>query len=209
MSEQIWVELIRAVAPNATAILLLTGLIFAFRNSIRRDVLPRLGSFKGLGFELTFVRAELDRAAANAPVEVSTDDKSSALRRAQRVAVSLVGTRVLWIDDDPQANLVERNVLSGLGMSIKSVRSSDEARTQLKRHRYDVVISDVDREGRNDEGIRFLREMWDGRFYRWTILYVRALDLERGTPAHAFAITNRPDHLLHYVMDVIERERTE
>jgi hypothetical protein len=28
-------------------------------------------------------------------------------------------------------------------------------------------------------------------------------------PPGGFAITNRPDHLLHYVIDVLERERWE
>jgi len=209
LPQEIWIELIRGVVPNVTAVLLLSGLLVAFRGPIQRDVLPRLGTFKGFGLELTFVRAELDKAAATAPVKVSSGDKSSALLRAQRVAPLLVGARILWIDDRPQANSVERNILSGLGILVDTVQSSDEARAGLKKDRYDLVISDVDREGRKDEGIKFLKEMWEGHFYRWTVLYVRKLDLELGTPPHAFAITNRPDHLLHYVMDILERERAQ
>ncbi len=32
--------------------------------------------------------------------------------------------------------------------------------------------------------------------------------LAAGTPAYAHGMTNRPDHLLHNVMDILERERS-
>lgn len=39
----------------------------------------------------------------------------------------------------------------------------------------------------------------------WTIFYV--FDLKPSVPKHAFNITNRPDYLLHFVMDALEREK--
>jgi hypothetical protein len=43
--------------------------------------------------------------------------------------------------------------------------------------------------------------------YRWTIAYVGTDQEGKTRPANLFAITNRPDHLIHYVCDIIERER--
>jgi hypothetical protein len=40
----------------------------------------------------------------------------------------------------------------------------------------------------------------------WIIFYVTVL--KPGVPEYVFNITNRPDHLLHFVMDVLERERS-
>ena len=38
-------------------------------------------------------------------------------------------------------------------------------------------------------------------------MYIRRFDPTRGTPPLVFGITNRPDHLVHYIIDIAERER--
>lgn len=77
--------------------------------------------------------------------------------------------------------------------------------TLLKRHLYEVVISDIARTEGPDAGLKLLERMYREGVHRWTIFYVR--DLKPGVPPGAFGITNRPDHLLHLVMDALERER--
>ena len=83
----------------------------------------------------------------------------------------------------------------------------------LRQTHYDLVISDIAREGAADEGLRFLSAMRrpdNGRptIFRPTIFYVGLYDAAKGIPPYAFGITNSPDELLHYVMDVLERERS-
>lgn len=57
----------------------------------------------------------------------------------------------------------------------------------------------------NPVGIRFLADMGKQGLHRPTVFYASAIDWDRGTPPYAFGITNRVDHLLHYVMDIAER----
>ena len=45
-------------------------------------------------------------------------------------------------------------------------------------------------------------------FEPYVLFYVADLDSRRGTPPFAFGITSRPDALLHFALDVIERQRS-
>jgi CheY-like chemotaxis protein len=130
------------------------------------------------------------------------------LKRAQRVASVLKGAQLLWVDNNPENNLYEREMLRALGISVALARSTSEGLAMLARTKYDVVISDMERDGIPDEGLRFLTEMRTRGLFRRTIFYIGVVDWERGTPPYAFGITNRPDDLLHYVLDVLERERS-
>jgi hypothetical protein len=76
----------------------------------------------------------------------------------------------------------------------------------LSENRYDLVISDIARHGVPNEGIAFLSLMREQKLSRPTVFYVGRIDWDKGTPPYAFGITNRVDHLLHYVMDIVERE---
>ena len=89
-----------------------------------------------------------------------------------------------------------------LGMSgVGKTRLSN----MLRRHQYDVVVSDINRSEGSDAGLQMVSRMKELGLYRRTIFYV--LSLQPGVPEGAFNITNRPDHLLHFIMDVLERER--
>ena len=83
---------------------------------------------------------------------------------------------------------------------------------------YDAVISNM---ARPDEpagpvedgkplpaGIVLLRQLREKGSSAPFLIYLMNFDPSKGTPAGAFAITNRPDHLLHSVMDALERLRT-
>ena len=137
-------------------------------------------------------------------VNISEKDESRIVKRLERSADVLKGALILWVDDDPAGNLNEAQMLRPFGAWIEFATTSREGQELLSKGRFDVVISDIDRESRKDEGVRFVQQI-GGK--PPTILYVTKLDEELGTPAHAFAITNRPDQLLHYVLDVLDRER--
>lgn len=142
---------------------------------------------------------------AEQKVAVSQGDRWSSLKRAQRVLPVIQGARILWVDDEPQNNRQLVKFLLSLGANVDLARDTEEALKLLRRHQYDVVVSDIQRKEGSDAGIRMSTRMWDEHIYRWTIFYVT--DLKPGIPEHAFNITDRPDHLLHFIMDVLERER--
>jgi CheY-like chemotaxis protein len=192
------------IIPSLLWIAFAVAALILFYRPLRDEVLPRLSSLKlpgGISLEL---RERIQSAAKRQGVTVSEDDNSRIVRRLERLAPLVRGASILWVDENPANNASEASVLEAFGAKITTARTTEEAIKKLREH-FDVVISDVKRENKDDEGARFAREI-KGKPY--TILYLRNYDPTRDTPAYAFAITNRPNQLLHYVLDVLERERS-
>jgi CheY-like chemotaxis protein len=131
--------------------------------------------------------------------------RSSALRRAKLAASALKGARVLWVDDNPGNNLGECRLLRALGVEIEQVRSTPDALCELSRARFDLLLSDMDREGAPDAGLRMLGQL--GRAAPPVVFYVGRVDQSRGVPRGAVGIADRPELLLHLALDVLERSR--
>jgi DNA-binding NtrC family response regulator len=129
------------------------------------------------------------------------------MRRAAFAGRVLRGMRVLWVDDNPENNANEVQLLQSFGVVVDQVTSTADALQGLSREKYDAVVSDVARGDDNEAGLRMINEMWERHLYRWTVLFVGQFDPSRGVPPRAFGITNRADHLLHYIIDIAERER--
>jgi hypothetical protein len=132
---------------------------------------------------------------------------SPALRRAQLVSTILHGAEILWVDDNPNNNVYERMAFEAFGIRFDLALSTDEAMSLLQRNDYDAVISDIARHEGNDAGIRMLHRMARQVNHPIVIFYTWGYDPEMGTPKGAWAITDRPDDLMHYVMDYLERSR--
>ena len=98
----------------------------ALRWFTRRNALPlRHGSFSG----------DIDACVSAVPALAATP------RRA---------ARILWVDDRPANNEVERKWLRPHGIVFDSVVSTDEALEQLTHESYDLVITDLGREHSSD-----------------------------------------------------------
>ena len=197
----------------------LIAVLCVFYRPIRDELLPRLSKVKLPGIEFEFFLREMGEAVESRrlrtlarPIEVSGDERSLVWRRAQRLLPLLRGFRVLWIDDNPDGSINEYNILRHLGMSVDLAETSAEAESKLSQTRYDLIISDIDREGNEQEGTEFLGERASmrarGLYFPPLIFYIYNLEEERGAPAYAFGITNRPNQLLHLVFDALERERS-
>jgi CheY-like chemotaxis protein len=181
-------------------------LVFGYR---RRDEFARLFSSVKLpgGIEFTF-RVQLDDAIAKRPEhEVTEVARTRVLRRATRDVATTDGARILWVDDTPDGNLPERKVLRSLGIMIDLARTSNEGVDALGRADYDLIISDMARDGHSDEGARFLARIRKAGRFEPVVFYILNLDPDRGTPGDAVGITNGPDELVHLVLDGLERVR--
>lgn len=200
-----WIELIK-ISPGLIAALFGVVLVIVNRKTLRR-MLERMTKFKGLGIEAEFAAKELDNAIAHQGVDVSVNDRSGALKRLEMAAPLLRDARLLWVDDKPQTTKSERAMLEKVGARITTVKTSDEAERELAENEYLLVVTDLKREGSDTEGLAFVKRTVDSRTYRWTIAYVGTDQWGKPQPAYLFGITNRPDHLIHYVCDVAERER--
>jgi CheY-like chemotaxis protein len=177
---------------------------------------PHVEAFTLGGMEATFRRTAaadalqdaIEAAAKAAGIRVSEGDKSGALRRAEAHTSLLRKGSVLWVDDDPGRIDAERRMLNAFGVSVDIALDNVDGMSKISRRHYDCIISDIDRGTELESGLELARRM-TGTMRRWLIYYIADYDPSLGTPAHALGITNRPDHLLHYVLDAIERERFE
>ena len=91
-------------------------------------------------------------------------------------APSIVGVRVLVVDDDEGVREAVRDYLIDCGADVASVRSADAAMLLFEEAPPDVLISDIGMPGH--DGI-------------WLIRAVRALPREQGGDVPAIAITGR------------------
>jgi CheY-like chemotaxis protein len=132
--------------------------------------------------------------------------RSTALRRAELVRSVLQGARVLWVDDHPRNNAYECRTLAALGITVEQVVSTHEALEKTRRATYDVILSDMARD-RPDAGLELLRKLREAGCRTEVIFYVGRVEKDRGVPAGAFGLTNQPEPLLHYIFDVLERQR--
>lgn len=205
-------ELVKLI-PSVLWFCLVTILIVMFYRPIRDDLLPRLSGFNVMGVEFSFVQESLDAALELAEknpqwkVDVSREQKERALNRARHHWKLFRGARILWVDDHPENNINERRMFAQLGAHIDMARSTDEALGQLRAGVYDLAISDMARGDNVVAGLDFLAQFRKENKTTPMIFYVGVLDSEKGVPAQAFGITNRPDELLHLTLDTLERKK--
>lgn len=195
--------------------------LYLFRTPIR-GLFPRLSAFKAAGVEMSFVERSMAQAAADANrnnlvvastvqkhVEVTKSDRERVLARAERCVQVLRGKRILWLDDLVANNRLEREMLEAFGLKIEQVQSNHAALAALgpDGSGYDLIISDIARNDPNEpNGLGFLAEYRASGGRLPVIFYVSIVDEDRPLPAGAFGLTNRPDELLHLVIDALERQ---
>jgi CheY-like chemotaxis protein len=93
-----------------------------------------------------------------------------------------------------------------LKTEVDTAKSTDEALVMLSRGNYDLVLSDMSRNGDAVAGLTLLTHLREAKATP-VIFYVGVFDPAKGVPAHAFGMTNRPDELLHLTLDAIERKK--
>jgi DNA-binding NtrC family response regulator len=87
--------------------------------------------------------------------------------------------------------------------------STAEALYMVDRLDHDLILSDTNRQGNPVAGRELLDELLRRSSTVPMIYYVGQADRRQGTPIGAFAITNRPDEVLHLVFGALERRRVE
>lgn len=199
--------------------------LYRFADPIATTVLPRLSRFKvgGLEIETQALWRDMDTAANSAeehnkvaPAEVESTvkksiritsvDRERAVARAAARAQLFRYRRMLWVDDNPYNNALEMSLLRRLGVDIIQRQDNDSALGFLRSHgaSCDIVISDIDRDG-TPTGIELLEAYREEGYDMPFVFYVSVVDPNLPIPLGAFGLTNRPDELLHLVVDAFER----
>lgn len=129
----------------------------------------------------------------------------SVYRRATLVHEIIRGRRVLWVDDNPSYNFHERVALAEIGVAADVAISTSEALQAVTRLNPDLIVSDMERHGQEDAGLELLTSLSTHGLTVPVIFYVGRVEKERGTPPGAFGIADRPDEVLHLILDALER----
>jgi CheY-like chemotaxis protein len=161
-----------------------------------------------LGRFLLYKKVKDDLEKIPARESVSTDGgRSQVARRAVRIKAAIRGARLLLVNDIPEEMFHLIEILRDLGLDVKVETSTESALRALSSNGYDVVISDMQRDSVEDEGIRFLHLIRERGILVPLIFTVGRFRPALGTPPFAFGITNRVDECLNLVFDALERMR--
>lgn len=210
-------KLLSSIAwPSATVFLLIKlwpdlYAIFAEREDI---------SLKGLGFEATFKNKANASATALAAARItrpnykpSPDSAASENAEASEVVTRSITPRflgkakrsiVLWVDDNPNYNIYERQSLEFLGVRFILAKSTDEALAKAGSQRIDLIISDMGRPPDSRAGYTLLdalRARGDKTPY---IIYAGSRSAEHVAESRrhgAIGCTNDPYELFQYVVE--------
>lgn len=117
-----------------------------------------------------------------------------------------IALKAIWVDDFPSNVFFESRILRSFGVTIDFATSSAEAEHMLAKDTYDMVLSDVTRDEKPEEGLIFHRKLLMQGIDLPIIFYTGYIDRAKGTPPFAFGIADMPNDLIHLVLDVIERK---
>jgi hypothetical protein len=195
--------LITNLAPHLFWGVVILLLIWMIGPTNIREAFANVRKVEFGGFKVE-LREEVEAAAQARKIDMPPELRNQVVRRLERTHLFLVGARLLWIDDTPSNNLIEIGILRRLGIIIDLARSSEDAEQRLENSVYDLVLSDMRREGDEKAGEKFLRKIESSRLVPPLIFYVGK---QCDVPATAFGLTTRPDELLNLVADALERQR--
>ncbi len=212
MTQEQWLQFL-GILPSLIFAALAVVVVVALFRPFRDDVLPRLTGVNVMGLRLDLKPDDVQRALEEVPkpgVTYPADTGAVLLSRAERAAPVLRDAAILWVDDVPLGNLVERRLFARLGVYSEPVRSTAEALEAIAMAvrsggGFDLVISDLSRPGDPVAGVATIDALRVGGFTKPVILYIGRVDPTRPVPVGAFGLTSRPDELVHLVLDALER----
>ncbi|MFB7446501.1 response regulator [Streptomyces mirabilis] len=196
-----------SIRPGAVQGGLAAAVYFTLRGTLIQRLVPRLTALRALGVEVELAADLLDRAQDESQSTVTATARRTALGRLEHAADVLQGGQILWVDDRPQGNVPLVELFRAAGMHVDVTLSTEEATPLFRRRPYDIIVSDIDRDGDQQAGIKMLRVLEQYRIDVPVLIYTGRFDPERGIDRRIFAATTAPVELVHYVIDLMERAR--
>ncbi|MBV1936652.1 response regulator [Streptomyces sp. BV286] len=206
MPEAIWIKLIGTL-PSLLWVTFAVVAFLSLRGTIIHSLVPRVTALRALGVEVEMAGQLLDQVAEHSDTPVTPNMRRGVLGRLEHAAATLRGGRILWIDDHPEHNGALISLFRSMEMVVDTARSTDEGLVALRHGSYDVILSDIDRDGDPRAGISMLRELEGRNVDRPVVMYSQKFNPELGVDRRIFAATNNPAEIVHYVIDLMERVR--
>ena len=163
------------------------------------------------------IEAQIEQSAQQLPdsLQPITNDplKGSLAQRFSHLPSRMPLYRVLVAHDVYQEARPIQTALTQLGFEADIALCPADIETLLRRHVYDVVISDIrwdacTNNNNHLNGVIFLQLAHESGFARPTVFFIADYNPQLGTPAFASGITNNWYEALHYVLDILSREKT-
>lgn len=135
MNEAVVVAVV-GILPQLILVALAVAVVARFRDPIGRFVDSRVSSVTAFGLKVDLRSSEVDSAVASRLEETGASESiardvgaagAAVVARAERLAPRLIGRTVLWVDDHPEWNRVERRLLRQMGIHTEAVVSNRTA----------------------------------------------------------------------------------
>lgn len=154
----------------------------------------RVTSFKAAGIEISLKPQVQTALASIEQDQVENKQLQRLLAQLSPEIDKIKGSRVLWIDDNHHVIRNERRLIRSFGIEVVTANSSEDAETTLnKDNDFDMIISDVQREGESHtfnkgvpvhEGVNFIiklrkQEEQDLIIKNLPVVYYAAYDWKR------------------------------
>jgi CheY-like chemotaxis protein len=206
------------IAPQILVLLIIVIGALVFRGQIGKSLGGRVTSVSVFGLRMDLDAEAVDKAVAERESTIApapghapsargpAEGGGQVVERANRLASHLHGRTILWVDDQPANNRIERRLLRQMGIFVEAVVSNAEAMAVLddRAESIAVVISDVARAS-GPSGLDLAKELANRTGAPRGVFYIGRVEPERPLPAGAFGIADRPDDLLNLVMDALDR----
>jgi CheY-like chemotaxis protein len=159
------------LSPFLNFVVLLLAAILAWFNRERISTFFETLNVRSVEVSKDHVKVELferqiSEAYTNKGLDPPSEDDRREIRRiGEYLAPFVKGRRILWVDDIPKNNRLERSAFVGLQIDVQACRSTEEAMVELEDdpEGYDLVISDWTRSPQKEkdlsEGLRLLRKI--------------------------------------------------
>lgn len=214
LDQAIWIEIIRII-PSLLWLTLACVLLVLVYEPFMQHLLPYVSSVRIGNIEVVLNRfgqllervIEIANKNPQWHVAVSSADKERVIHRIRRNWDLLQGSRVLMFDDRPDTLVNEIRMLQQLEMEVEVVALTSEALARLQSGHFDLLISDIARPEGQSNGIVTLQTLREHYPALPAVFYIGNYNAEDGIPVGAFGITNRPDELVHLILDILERKR--
>ena len=221
-----WLDWFALIEHVPGLLLILVVIVILYKNRERLGgILDRVSGFKAMGVEIELsAKKELGKAVSlrteikttvsgeKKNIKITEDDERRAIKRAVHAIDALKGQTALWVDDLPGNNRYEVQAFREFGLNVIQVVTNKAAVEQFKSGdlRADVVISDIKRPDGEPSGVDLLDDFVNNNIDVPIVYYITKVDEDDPLPAAqdgttASGLTNRPDELIHLVLDVLER----
>lgn len=212
-------DLIQAVSQLITSLfwpVVVSVLLLYFGPPIRRFLKQsKQATVSGMGFEATFERnmesallyglsvaekSELSDQLSEDQIDELLAEVGTYLEPSTQDELSKI--TILWVDDNPDNNMYERETFESLGVNVELSRSTSDAIEKIKSRNYDVVISDMGRPESDRAGYDLLERKQSIGDSSPFIIYsgpVRPEHKRMAREKGAFGCTDRPRELYSLV----------